>query len=197
MQTDGKGGRVTASLASSLRVAMAYFRLQLSVLLLTAAATLAFLGLRPVLAQTPSPKLRCQEPEFRQFDFWLGKWTVRNPAGNEVGRSEVSRQSGDCAIREQWTAASGNGGMSLNYYDPAEHSWHQDWVGSDGTILHLRGGLKDGAMVLTSKAAKDSSALNRIRWTPLPNKQVRQEWAMSSDGGKTWQTAFDGLYSPE
>src|SRR3954470_19569839 len=72
---------------------------------------------------TPPP---CAAPEFRQFDFWLGRWKVTNPKGVQVGTSEISRVSEGCAVREQWTSARGQGGISLNYYDSSGHEWHQD-----------------------------------------------------------------------
>ncbi len=71
-------------------------------------------------------KKACEAPEFRQFDFWIGKWTVRNPDGKEVGSSEISRASESCAIREQWKSSSGSMSMSINYYDADERQWHQD-----------------------------------------------------------------------
>lgn len=85
--------------------------------------------------------------------------------------------------------------MSLNYYDAADHEWHQDWVGGDGTILHLRGGMKGDAMVLSGavKGAKGTTT-NRIIWTPLGEGEVKQEWSTSSDNGASWQTAFVGIY---
>jgi hypothetical protein len=127
--------------------------------------------------------------EFRQFDFWLGKWTVRNPDGKQTGSSEITRASEGCAIREDWTAGNGKRGLSINYYDPAEKRWHQDWVGADGTILHLIGGVEGEAMVMS-----DTAQANRISWTPLPGGKVKQEWATSDDHGKKWQTSFVGIY---
>jgi hypothetical protein len=153
-------------------------------------------------AQSPSaspPPPACTAPEFRQFDFWLGKWTVTNPqTGKETGTSEITRASEGCAIREQWTSANGQGGMSINYYDPADQEWHQDWVGADGTILHLRGKLAGNAMVMTgeTKTAK-GRALNRITWTPLEGGKVKQEWSTSFDNGQTWQTSFVGIYAKQ
>lgn len=134
-------------------------------------------------------------PEQRQFDFWLGTWKVLNPGGKQVGTSEISRVSEGCAIREQWKSALGTSGMSINYFDPDDHKWHQDWVGGDGTILHLQGELIGTAMVLTgsSKTAK-GTLLNRITWTPLSDGKVKQEWATSANDGQTWETAFVGLY---
>src|SRR4051794_19298843 len=95
-------------------------------------------------AQTPTPAPpACVAAEFRQFDFWLGKWTVKNPDGKQVGSSQITRASEGCAIREDWTSGNDKHGMSINYYDPTEKHWHQDWVGGDGSILHLAGGLED------------------------------------------------------
>ena len=37
---------------------------------------------------------------------------------------------------------------------------------------------------------------NRITWSPEPEGRVRQHWETSPDGGKTWATAFDGMYHP-
>ena len=146
---------------------------------------------RPSSSQPPA----CVGPEFRQFDFWLGHWKVTNPKGVQVGTSEITRVSEGCAIREQWQSAKGQGGTSINYYDSADREWHQDWVGGDGTILHLHGGLKDGAMILGGESQSPKGPyLNRITWTPLDGGKVKQEWSISTDGGKTWQTSFVGIY---
>ena len=119
-------------------------------------------------------------------------------SGKQVGTSEISRVSDGCVIREQWKSAAGTNGMSINYYDAADHQWHQDWVGGDGTILHLHGELKGAEMVLTglTKLAR-ATLLNRITWTPLSDGKVKQEWATSSDDGRTWQTSFVGIYAKQ
>ena len=148
----------------------------------------------PSVTPTPAPPA-CVAPEFRQFDFWIGHWKVTNPQGVQVGTSEITRVSEGCAVREQWQSASGKGGTSINYYDEADREWHQDWVGGDGSILHLHGGLKGDVMVLTgeTKSAK-GPYLNRIAYTPLPGGKVEQKWSVSSDAGKSWQVIFLGIY---
>ncbi len=114
---------------------------------------------------------------------------MRSPEGKLQGSSEIARASENCAIREDWTGGSGTHGMSINYYDAAEKRWHQDWVGGDGTILHLLGGLKGDSMIMS-----DATQSNRISWKPLPGGKVEQEWATSNDHGKSWQTSFVGIY---
>ncbi len=147
---------------------------------------------------TPSPTPACQAPEFRHFDFWLGEWKVLDQKGNQVGTSEITRAAEGCAIREQWMSASGKGGMSINYYDSAEKKWYQDWVGGDGTILHLRGNLKNGAMVLSGESkGTRGTIINRITWTAQPDGKVNQLWETSNNTGKSWQTSFVGLYEKQ
>ncbi|MDQ6624032.1 MAG: hypothetical protein M3Y86_11195 [Verrucomicrobiota bacterium] len=48
-------------------------------------------------------------------------------------------------------------------------------------------------MVLND-SPNDSSPANRITWTTLPGHEIKQEWASSKDGGKTWQVGFGGIY---
>jgi hypothetical protein len=160
---------------------------------------LASLPALSVASPTPTPPPpACTSPEFRQFDFWLGHWKVTNPQGVQVGTSEITRVSEGCAVREQWQSARGQGGTSINYFDADGRQWHQDWVGGDGTILHLHGGLKENVMILTGETkGPKGPLLNRIAYTPLPGGKVKQEWATSDDGGKNWQISFLGIYEKE
>jgi hypothetical protein len=170
----------------------------LIILALTTACWLWAASPSPTSTPSSSPPPACTAPEFRQFDFWLGRWKVTNPQGKEVGTNEISRVSEGCAIREQWKSARGVSGMSINYYDVADQKWHQDWVGGDGMILHLHGGLTGSSMVLSgpSKTARET-VLNRVTWTPLPDGKVKQEWTTSSDDGRTWETVFTGIYEKQ
>lgn len=153
------------------------------------AAPIAQAADAPPATANPPP---CSAPEHRQFDFWLGDWDVRGPAGKVVGRNVITRLHGDCVVFESWTSANGKvTGTSFNLYNAAGKRWHQTWVDSSGSLLQLDGGLQDGRMVLVSAPAP---AMNRITWTPLPDGRVRQLWEASSDNGTTWQTAFDGYY---
>lgn len=138
----------------------------------------------------------CTAAVFRQFDFWLGRWTVTNPAGTVVGHSRITRLSQGCAIHEQWLGRKSTGN-SLNYYDHGDRHWHQDWVGGGGQVLHLHGGLQGRSMVLSgTRRDKRGEVLDRITWTPLARHRVRQHWETSRDGGTTWKTLFDGTYTP-
>jgi hypothetical protein len=47
----------------------------------------------------------------------------------------------------------------------------------------------------THDAASGKMVVNRISWTPQAEGTVRQHWETSTDGGKSWTTAFDGRYA--
>lgn len=157
-----------------------------TVLLLCLATVSAFAQSRP---QPPLP------PESRQFDFWVGEWSVTNPAGQPAGSSKIESIAGGAGLLENWTGAGGYTGKSLNSWNAARKQWQQFWVGSDGGVLELNGGFADGRMVLTGEHdVRGVHRIERITWTPNSDGTVRQLWEQSTDGGKTWTTAFDGLY---
>ena len=137
----------------------------------------------------------CSAPENRQFDFWLGHWTVA-ANGQVAGESRIEAILDGCAVMESWTGASGNRGKSLNVYNRALGAWEQFWIDSAGDRLLLRGGMRDGAMVLDNvHEAGTDARRERITWTALADGGVRQLWEMSMDGGATWKVEFDGLYT--
>ncbi len=144
------------------------------------------------------PPPSCMEPEYRQFDFWLGQWTViGGPKGDRiVGRSSITQVSLGCALAEHWVNSNGMDGHSLNVYDKANGHWTQFWIGSDGVILNLVGGFRDGKMVLEGKlpGAKGDEQLQRVTWTPNADGTVTQDWETSDDTGTSWQASFLGVY---
>jgi hypothetical protein len=148
-------------------------------------------------AQSPTTS-SCTRAEHRQFDFWIGEWDVTLPNGTRAGVNRIRAINGGCALQEDWTGARGATGTSLNAFDASTTRWHQTWVGSDGLVLFLDGGLRDGAMELsgTTTGPPGTTTRHRIRWTPLGGTPatVRQLWESSSDHGKSWTVAFDGLY---
>ena len=157
-----------------------------------ALAVMAF----PLAAQQPRPN-PCTAPEHRQFDFWIGDWTVTDSAGKvTMGTNHITSEEAGCLVHEHWTGAGGGTGQSFNFYNVAKKQWEQVWVASvAGGNLHITGKFDGTSMVLTGErpAANGAMALNRIRWTPQPDGRVRQTWETSNDGGKTWTVSFDGF----
>ncbi len=147
-------------------------------------------------AQPQKPPKPCSLPEHRQFDFWIGEWDV-TVSGKQAGTNSIQPILGNCVLLENWAGNGGVSGKSFNIYDSAKGKWQQTWVDSGGNVLELYGGFNNGAMQLAGETAgKDGKkTLQRITWHPIDNDRVRQHWEQSQDGGKTWSTAFDGLYT--
>ena len=140
----------------------------------------------------------CCTSDHRAFDFWIGGWEVTKPDGSPAGVNTISKIEGGCVLREQWISTTpGYTGTSYNFYNRLDEQWEQLWLDNQGAHLSLKGNIEGGSMVLKSEptpAPNGTKVINRISWTPKPDGSVRQHWQVSQDGGKTWSTAFDGLY---
>ena len=150
----------------------------------------------PALAAQQAPQ-RCDGPEFRQFDYWVGDWEVTDSAGTTLyGTNLVTLEEQGCVVHEHWTGRGGSTGQSFNYWDRNRKVWQQDWVASGGTNMHLVGGLRGDTMTLEAEVpGPGGTTLHHvIQWIPQPDGRVRQFWRTSRDGGRTWTTGFDGYY---
>lgn len=150
-------------------------------------------------AQTAPPQPKpCTAPEYRQFDFWIGRWEVFGPQGRKAGDNVIEPIDGGCALQERWRGQGGFTGTSLNAWDAQARVWRQHWVDNQGGVLRLAGRLEGGRMVLSGAEPHPdrpgAQRLQRITWTPLEGGAVRQLWEQSDDAGATWSVAFDGRY---
>ena len=154
----------------------------------------------PDASDAAAPKASpCEEdPRFREFDFWVGEWDVRDTNGAFVGENSISREESGCVLIENWSGAKGSTGMSINYLDKITDEWVQIWHAAGGYQIDIRGGLTAEGMLLTGTIHYIGSAKTapfRGLWTPLPDGRVRQFFEQSNDDGKTWQPWFEGFYS--
>ncbi len=147
----------------------------------------------------PPPPPACTAPEHRQFDFWVGEWTV-TPTGksNTVASSLIENLYGGCAIRENWMPLKGTAGGSLNNF--VDGRWRQTWIDAANSRVDFVGGLVGGKMVLlgdwkgVNGPGKD--ALIRMSYSKNPDGSVRQHGEQSTDLGLTWSNSFDFTYHP-
>lgn len=67
---------------------------------------------------------------------------------------------------------------------------------NSGSLLELRGDYKDNQMRLegVTTGGDGKQQLERLTFTKISADRVRQLWEQSTDGGKTWKVAFDGMY---
>ena len=171
-------------------------RLGWVLILLSAPLTKTFAAESEAVSAAPRPCT--QITEFSQFDFWLGEWAVHTADGTLVGSNRIQKEPGGCALVERWTNSTGGTGLSINYYDPQSKQWVQDWVGADGSLILIRGGLtEDGSMLLEgtlTNVGEGTTNRFRGRWTLLEDGRVRQAFEVSPDEGVTWNEWFVGFY---
>ena len=149
--------------------------------------------------QTAAPDRPCDGlEEHRQFDFWVGEWTVYDAQGTRLGTNSITRPDQECMLVERWESASGNRGTSINYFDPATERWVQYWVAAT-SMLDLEGRFEGGAMRLEGIARSVhgpgvAGTRTRGTWTPLEDGRVRQTFERWNEDTGEWQLTFDGYY---
>ena len=141
------------------------------------------------------------DPRFREFDFWVGDWDVRptgQPPAGPAARNTVTLDDDGCVVTEHWTAPGGSVGQSFNLFDRAIGTWRQSWVDNRGGQHDYRGELKDGNMVFIGDTPAPNGQLGRVptklTFFHIAKDSVRQYSETSSDGGRTWVTAYDLMY---
>ena len=139
-------------------------------------------------------------PEHRQFDFWIGEWSVATAKGDvPAGDSRIELTLGDCVIVENWTSKNSTyAGKSYNVYNTADKRWEQFWVDNSAGMIHFTGNLKDGVMDFYTDDVLQpgGKTLQRhLQFFPLGPDKVRQYSQGSSDHGKTWTDEYDFIYT--
>ena len=157
-----------------------------------------FLALAKQVKHNAAP---CEDPEFHQFDFWLGDWDVTSTGpGVAQGTSHISNEMGGCVVWENWTSAGNSGyfGKSYNTYNVNLQRWEQYWVDNAAGTMFFHGTLKDGVMDYWTDEIPQPNGdklLRHLQFFNLSKDQVRQFSQRSIDGGKTWSVEYDFTYS--
>lgn len=144
----------------------------------------------------------CDSEGHAGFDFWVGEWEVTSRGSERViANSRIERRHRGCAVVERWMPLAGEGGTSLNHFDPATQRWHQKWVGQAPGAVDFVGGRAGEAMVLQGYwgdiGGPGRDGLIRMTYTPGEDRSVRQHGEVSFDHGLTWADSFDFIYRPK
>ena len=140
----------------------------------------------------------CTEP-YRQFDFWLGQWSVYDTTGQLAGNNTIQKIEGNCIISESWKGVKGSSGRSYSYFDRRDSTWNQTWVDSGGGSLILKGQGGDGQIILKGplKNGPKGKYYDQITWQLQEDSTVTQIWKIYDEGGNVNKTLFYGLYRKE
>ena len=142
----------------------------------------------------------------RDFDFLRGEWSVRHRYRRGATR-EWAEADGTCTngplmggranLEEHWmnVPAGAYRALGLRSFDPKTGLWAIWWL--DGRDPHgaldppLRGRFENGiGTFLGDTTLNDKPARIRFIWSRLTGESARWEQALSSDGGKTWETVW-------
>lgn len=140
----------------------------------------------------------CCSDEHRQFDFWIGEWTVYDTTGNLLGTNNIFLGQDNCLMIENWKSANSNfSGTSYNFYDSNNKTWNQTWVDNQSSNLDLKGIFVGGKMILRTELRENNSGVkfyHQISWTPNDDGTVTQRWDVLSEQDSLLNTAFLGIY---
>jgi hypothetical protein len=157
--------------------------------------TLLNLGTMPLFAED-SPQCSTSAAS-REFDYWLGDWTVTYPGASSSATSTVSLELDKCLLVESWIGGKGHSGKNMFAYSPDDKNWHGMFADNEGRVHVLEGNVLSGSAEFrgSSRGANGETVLNRIRVVRLTPDKVEQIWQKSTDKGVTWTTVFHGEYS--
>jgi hypothetical protein len=138
---------------------------------------------------------RCSAAEYRQMDFWVGDWDVYDDKSQLQGRNLIEKVLGGCALQEYYIDVSGLRATSFSMYDTSRKVWNQTYISTFGTLLSVEGYLQGKSMIMigTHLTNEGRVALHRMIWTPNDDGTAYQLWNYSKDGGKTWETIYEGF----
>ena len=143
------------------------------------------------------------DAHYREFDFWVGTWDVR-PSGaapdSPASENVITLEYDGCVVQEHWRSAAGGAGSSFNIYDASRKAWFQTWVDSSGGLHEYRGNPDaTGNMLMTGEVpggeGQPARVPTRLGFFRLAPDRVRQLSESSVDGGATWTTNYDLIYT--
>jgi hypothetical protein len=154
-----------------------------------------------------------ERPSARDFDFWMGRWKVRNRrlqarlAGSdewdEFEATSVARPIlGGLGNEDEFQTdhAGGFTGMSIRFFDPVKRRWSIYWADSrrpgelDPPVFGTFSG--DTGVFEGRDVFEGRSILVRFIWSGITTPTPRWEQAFSDDDGDTWETNWIMDFTP-
>ena len=149
----------------------------------------------------------------RDFDFFMGSWTVRNrflrerlrgsDEWDEFEATSVARPlPGVLGNQDEFRteALGGFVGMSFRFFDPKAGRWSIYWADSrrPGVLdPPVFGGFANGTGVFEGADVLDGRPiLVRFTWSGADTGAPRWEQAFSADGGETWEPNWVMEFEP-
>ncbi len=140
------------------------------------------------------------------FDFFFGRWKVRNRRLRErlKGSTVWDEFDGTAVVRpilggkgnvNDYEAQGPSGpiqGFALRLFNPRSLEWSIYWASGDSGMLDLPpmiGSFRDGRGEFENQEIFEGRSIYvRFVWSGITATSCRWEQAFSADGGKTWET---------
>jgi hypothetical protein len=154
-------------------------------------------GIHAASEAAPPPPC-ASSPDYRSLDFTIGHWTVVDSDGHPIGTSSIQSDLNGCVVIENWVAPDGAArGRNVDAYNAEDQRWHRFFVDNRGHV-HDFEGVSAGNSVRyegLSTGPNGEQVRHRLTIRKEGPDRVTQLWEKSNDAGKTWQTAFQGVFS--
>jgi len=149
----------------------------------------------------------CDSPEAKQFDFWIGDWSIDQEILQKSGEwlklkaeTKVSRVWDGCALIENWK---GNvqffwegmdqpekmRGYSLRYFDAVKKKWTITWYDDRSQKATFFEGIfvdSVGKFYRNSTSTEGKDMITRIIFSDISASFVKWQLSVSNDNGKSW-----------
>jgi hypothetical protein len=167
-----------------------------NLLFLVGMATGFVLAVQPIFASADPAPCSANSAN-RQFDFWLGDWTVTYPGAAAPSTSKVYLELDQCLLVESWSGGGNHAGKNMFAYSFDDKSWHGMFADNLGRVHVFEGKVAPGSAEFLgpSRGPNGQAVLNRIRVVQINPETVQQTWEKSSDNGASWNMEFRGEYS--
>lgn len=123
------------------------------------------------------PASPCAGGASRDFDFWIGSWSVVNDAGDALGTDRVESILDGCAVFEQWTSVTGSRVRTLSAWDADLGIWRQTWVSARPIgDIRMAGAFQGGTMDMRGERVSPGgfSILDHYTWREIAPDVVEQ-----------------------
>jgi hypothetical protein len=153
----------------------------------------------------------CSNPEYHQFDFWIGQWDIKQKILKADGtwfeadaRTNVSPILDGCALIEEWQGdvlffwegmekPEPLKGFSVRAFDQKTNHWTISWMDTG----HLRftefeGTFHDGRGEFFRKGPNENGkkTITRVTFSDITSASVHWDLAVSTDDGQSWKTLW-------
>lgn len=150
---------------------------------------------------------RCNSPEARVFDFWIGDWNIQQKILSQDGtwldlqaKTSVATDLDGCAILEHWEgsvqffwegmqAPESIKGLSVRSYDERSGRWYIHWMDSRMPSFgapYIGRFDDDKGVFFREWETPQGKRIGRITFSDITPTSVHWDLAVSSDNGESW-----------